>query len=88
MDRDGRLSISSERSADSVLIKIKDTGQGMSPEVVKGLFIPFFTRKENGTGLGLVVCKRILDSCGGCLLIDSQEGAGTEITIQIPLVLI
>ncbi|WP_424768452.1 ATP-binding protein [Paenibacillus sp. sgz302251] len=86
METGGRLSIVSERAENHALIKIIDTGQGMSPEVVKGLFIPFFTKKENGTGLGLVVSKRILDSYRGELLVDSEEGIGTQMTIRIPLV--
>lgn len=84
METQGNLSIKLERTPEHVRIMIKDTGPGMSPEVLRGIFIPFFTRKENGTGLGLSVCKRILDNCGGVLLVDSQEGVGTEVTIQLP----
>ncbi|MCA0756580.1 hypothetical protein KP806_16105 [Paenibacillus sp. N4] len=84
METQGSLSISLGRTPEHVRIRIKDTGPGMSPEVLRGIFIPFFTRKENGTGLGLSVCKRILDNCGGELLVDSREGAGTEVTIQLP----
>jgi two-component system, sporulation sensor kinase D len=86
MDSNGQLIISSEKTKDSVLIKIKDTGKGMSPEVLRDVFVPFFTLKETGTGLGLVVCKRILDSYGGELRIESSVGVGTQVTVQLPLV--
>ncbi|WP_461480267.1 ATP-binding protein [Paenibacillus sp. PvR052] len=86
MESGGQLFISSGRTEEHVWVKIKDTGKGMPPEVLKNIFVPFFTMKEDGTGLGLVVCKRILDSYGGTLLLDSHEGEGTEATIQLPLV--
>lgn len=85
MEPGGQLFISSERTEEYVWVKIKDTGKGISSENLKHIFVPFFTMKEDGTGLGLVVCKRILDSYGGDLLIDSQEGLGTQVTIQLPL---
>ncbi|CAM4235392.1 ATP-binding protein [Paenibacillus alkaliterrae] len=54
-----RLSIITERNGDKITIKVNDTGKGMPPEMLKQLFTPFFTMKENGTGLGLVVCKSL-----------------------------
>ena len=60
MEPGGRLSIISERNGDKITIKVNDTGKGMPPEVLKQLFTPFFTTKENGAGLGLVVCIRLL----------------------------
>lgn len=85
MESGGQLFISSGRTEEHVWVKIKDTGKGMPPEVLKKIFVPFFTMKEDGTGLGLVVCRRILDSYGGDLLLNSRVGEGTEATIQLPL---
>lgn len=81
----GTLSISLQQTRKHALVKVRDTGKGMSKELLEKIFIPFFTGKENGTGLGLVVSKRILDSYGGELIIESEEGVGTEATIKIPL---
>lgn len=85
MEPGGKLTITLQQTSKHALLKVRDTGKGMSKELQKNIFIPFFTVKENGTGLGLAVSKRILDSYGGELLIESEEGKGTEITIQIPL---
>ncbi|GGG06190.1 ATP-binding protein [Paenibacillus abyssi] len=86
MDSNGKLLVATERVGDSVLLTVRDTGKGMPSEVLKNIFVPFFTMKENGTGLGLVVCKRIVASYGGELDIQSQVGEGTQVTIRLPLV--
>lgn len=82
MESGGKLTIVSERGDNGVLLKLKDTGTGMSAEVLKKLFVPFFTMKKNGTGLGLMVCKRIVDMYDGEMSIVSAEGQGTEVTLQ------
>ncbi|MCQ6563211.1 ATP-binding protein [Paenibacillus mendelii] len=87
MEKGGDLSIVTEVSAEFVLLKVTDTGKGMPLEVLEKVFTPFFTMKENGTGLGLLVCKRILDSYGGRLFLLSEVGKGTEATIQLPRVI-
>lgn len=84
-DGGGELTIGLERSESGIRILIKDTGKGMPPEIMKKIFTPFFTMKKNGTGLGLIVCKRIVDSYGGQLLIESRPGIGTEVTIKLPI---
>lgn len=82
----GNISIAVAEEGDRIRIRIADTGQGMSADTLRKLYVPFFTLKSTGTGLGLVVCKQILDSYGGSLLIDSQVGAGTTATIDLPAV--
>lgn len=74
--------------ADSaIVIKIKDEGAGMPPEVLKKIFDPFFTTKgdSGGTGLGLTVCAGIVRSYKGTLTFDSEPGKGTLATIIFPL---
>jgi signal transduction histidine kinase len=64
---------------------IADTGIGMSEEVRANLFRPFFTTKSDGTGLGLLSCRRIVDNHGGYLRIHSEVGKGTTFELYLPL---
>ena len=66
-------------------IRIQDNGSGMSPDVVDHAFIPFFTTKPTGTGIGLSLCRQIILKHGGTIRVDSQEGKGTTFTITLPL---
>jgi len=55
----------------------------MSPDVVDHAFIPFFTTKPSGTGIGLALCRQIILKHGGTITIDSQEGCGTTFIIKL-----
>jgi signal transduction histidine kinase len=66
-------------------ISVIDEGPGMDPAVLEHLFEPFFTTKEGGTGLGLLSCKRIVDSHGGVMRVDSEPGRGTRFDLYFPL---
>jgi len=65
-------------------IHVHDNGCGMSPDVVAHAFIPFFTTKPTGTGIGLSLCRQIILKHGGTITVDSQEGSGTTFTITLP----
>ncbi|WP_335869572.1 ATP-binding protein [Bacillus sp. 2205SS5-2] len=67
-------------------IKIQDGGTGISLERQKKLFEPFYTTKEKGTGLGLMVCKRIIEYHQGHILVESKENLGTKVTLTLPTV--
>ncbi len=71
----------------AVLISIKDTGPGIAPDIQEKIFTPFYTTKtkDKGTGLGLPICKRIVEEHAGSLEIKSGVGQGTEFLITIPL---
>ncbi len=60
------------------VVKVKDTGRGISAKDRERLFTPFFTTKERGMGLGLHFVKRVVESCGGGIEVRSREGKGTE----------
>lgn len=69
-----------------MVIRVRDTGVGMSPEVMAHIFEPFFTTKEKGkgTGLGLALAANMIDQIGGDIRVDSTIGAGTTIHLIIP----
>jgi len=69
----------------AVSIQIKDHGHGMEPEVRERALDPFFTTRPSGTGLGLPIVQRIVEAHGGELLIESEEGTGTSVTLFLPL---
>jgi signal transduction histidine kinase len=69
-----------------VILEVADTGKGISPEVEKRLFDPFFSTKETGTGLGLSTAARIVEKHGGMLQYQTRVGYGTTFGILLPLV--
>ncbi|MCA9516749.1 MAG: response regulator, partial [Myxococcales bacterium] len=72
---------------DAVAIDVIDTGPGIPPATLERIFDPFFTTKPSGvgTGLGLVICQRIVTTFGGRILVDSEVGRGTTFTIVLPI---
>ncbi len=85
MPAGGELSVSSRRREEMAEVSVKDTGVGIPPEVMDKIFSPFFTTKQNGTGLGLAVSKKIIDDHGGRMNLYSEIGKGTEFVILLPL---
>lgn len=80
--------ISMEGSVDGEFLKlvVRDTGSGMSPDVLEQIFNPFFTTKgKNGTGLGLPICKTIIDAHRGSIECSSEPGKFTAFTVKLPL---
>ena len=71
--------------AQMLRLEVSDQGCGISSENLRKIFEPFHTTKSYGTGLGLPIVKRIVDSHGGRLSINSKEGAGTTVRISLPL---
>jgi len=69
-----------------VVVEIRDTGPGMTPEILQNLFTPFFTTKPPGvgTGLGLTICKRIVTELGGEIMAASEVGHGTSFKVFLP----
>jgi two-component system sensor histidine kinase HydH len=84
---DGTLPSSRRSPADEselVEVSVRDTGPGISPKVLRNLFVPFFTTKTEGTGLGLAISQSIVQNAGGTIEVHSQPGAGTRFTIVLP----
>jgi signal transduction histidine kinase len=85
MPNGGKLTVTSEKANGAVKIAFADTGLGISEENLKKLFGPLFTTKAKGMGLGLAICKRIVEAHGGRISVESAVGKGTTFTITIPL---
>ncbi len=68
-----------------VSIDVIDTGSGIPPEAARNIFIPFFTTKTAGTGLGLALCQQIVEEHGGQLLVKSEEGRGSLFSVLLPV---
>jgi C4-dicarboxylate-specific signal transduction histidine kinase len=70
---------------DNVVLRVRDTGTGMPPEVRARLFEPFFTtgRATGGTGLGLTICRSIAERMGGSIAIESEQGRGTTVSVTL-----
>ncbi|MGF6554301.1 signal transduction histidine kinase [Pseudomonas sp. S30_BP2TU TE3576] len=87
MDSGGTLTIQIEpRDARRVCVSVSDTGKGMSKEQRAMAFRPFFTTKQGGLGVGLVLVKRIMERFGGEVTLDSREGEGTTVRLLFNLV--
>lgn len=85
MPRGGKIMLSFVLSDRDVLIKVEDTGPGISPEVAAHLFEPFFTHgKSHGTGLGLSICKRIVEGHKGWISANSKRGGGAVLAFSLP----
>jgi signal transduction histidine kinase len=81
----GTVTVLTERAADSLVIRVSDTGMGIAPDDLANVFDPFYTTKPGGTGLGLAVASKIVDDHGGRILIGSEAGKGTHVNIRLPL---
>ena len=68
-----------------VLISISDNGTGIAPDLQSRIFAPNFTTKTSGTGLGLAMCKRIVEQADGDIWFDTRPGEGTDFFVRFPL---
>jgi signal transduction histidine kinase len=86
MDKPGTIRVSLlQDEDDAVTILVSDEGKGIAPEHLPNIFRPFFTTKGHGTGLGLSLARRIVESHGGTINVDSTVGQGTQFTVQLPI---
>jgi signal transduction histidine kinase/CheY-like chemotaxis protein len=82
----GRVELRGERAGEKVRLTVEDNGAGMTPEVLRRVFEPFFSTKPvgGGTGLGLAVSRGLVQSMGGTLLLTSEPGRGTRAVVELP----
>jgi two-component system, sporulation sensor kinase E len=86
MQRHGTLRIETDFDDTHVVVRFMDSGGGMSPENLSRVFEPYFTTKPAGTGLGLLIVRRIVREHGGELSIESNQGKGLTLTIRLPYI--
>jgi signal transduction histidine kinase len=67
-----------------VWVRITDNGRGIDPDDIDQIFDPFYTSREEGTGLGLAMCRKIVDNHGGSIEVESEVGEGTEFVLVFP----
>ena len=85
MPKGGKLEIKSFKSKNYMVVSFCDTGVGISKENLKKIFCPLFTTKARGMGLGLAICKRIVEAHNGLIEVESREGKGTCFKVKIPI---
>ena len=81
----GEIVVTFEETPAHVVLKVADNGPGVAPELLPKLFRPFVTTKTSGTGLGLSLCRKIIEAHGGTIGIGSVPGQGTEVVIRLPI---
>ena len=86
MKRHGTMRIRTDLDETYVIVSFIDTGSGMSAESLSHVFEPYFTTKPSGTGLGLLIVRRIVREHGGELSVESSQGKGLTLTIRLPYV--
>jgi two-component system sensor histidine kinase HydH len=79
------VSIRLLKRSDMAIIKIRDYGKGMDKETLKNLFIPFYSKKTSGTGLGMAVARKIIEEHEGRITVKSRPALGTKIAVYLPL---
>ena len=83
-ERQRMLSVVTEQRAADVLIAVHDSGPGIDPEHLQRVFEPFYTTKESGIGMGLSICRSIIDAHGGRLWADADQPRGTVFQFTLP----
>ena len=84
MPEGGTLSITLDRTPETLQLTIADTGRGIGEEETKNIFEPFYTTKEQGLGLGMPYARKIIEQHGGTISLSSRLGEGTTISITLP----
>jgi len=86
MQQGGILHVQTDQTEGHLVVSFRDTGGGISEENMAKIFQPYFSTKETGTGLGLLIVRRIVREHGGEIQLDSREGDGLTFRVLLPLV--
>jgi nitrogen fixation/metabolism regulation signal transduction histidine kinase len=82
---DGTIHLKAFFADDAVLIQVKDNGIGISGDIIEDIFVPFYTTKENGSGIGLSLSKQIMQNHDGTISVNSSLDQGSEFTLKFQL---
>lgn len=85
MEKGGILKVSTKKIKGFVEVSFEDTGVGIPKENMEDIFIPFFTTKAKGMGMGLAACKKFVEMYGGSIEVKSEEGKGSTFTVKLPI---
>jgi len=82
----GKVKVAASRSGSGVRLVVEDDGPGVDPRVQAQLFEPFVTTKDvgKGTGLGLAVCRGLVESAGGSITLDTEHRKGARFVVELP----
>ena len=83
--RPGRMAATLARRGGDLVLTLADDGPGIPQDVLPRLFEPYLSTKTKGTGLGLAICRRAVEDLSGTISIESRAGAGTTVTVRLPL---
>ncbi|MDI6901478.1 MAG: ATP-binding protein [Anaerosomatales bacterium] len=81
----GTITVTTVHEGAFVSVRVADTGPGMPPDQLSKVFDPFYSTRDEGTGLGLTMVHRIIDEHGGRIEVRSTEGSGTTFTVALPV---
>ncbi|MEK3854728.1 sensor histidine kinase [Cytobacillus sp. FSL H8-0458] len=84
---EGKVCLSAKSNSNQTQIIIEDNGPGMTEETLNKLFLPFYTTKEKGTGIGLSICRKIIEEHNGRITAHSRLSQGSVFTIELPVAL-
>ena len=85
MENGGTLTVRASALNDNIQIDVQDTGEGISPDIAVRIFDLFFHTKENGTGVGLAIVKRVIEGHGGRASATNQPNQGATFSIELPI---
>lgn len=79
------IQLSEARTEEKILVRVQDNGQGIAPEMQQKIFVPNFTTKTSGTGLGLAMCKGIVEQAHGNIWFETEQDMGTIFFVELPV---
>ena len=82
--REDDVTLAVRKRDGGVAIEVRDRGSGLTEEVLRDALLPFYSTKPKGTGLGLTLCREIVDAHGGRLSIANRDGGGAQVTVWLP----
>ncbi len=84
MPEGGTITMTTRAEEDDVVIEVRDTGTGMTPEESARLFTPYYTTKQHGTGLGLAIAQSVVSDHNGTITVESETGHGSKFILRLP----
>jgi len=83
--RDGTIHLKAFYANDAAIIQVEDNGTGISGDIIEDIFVPFYTTKASGSGIGLSLSKQIMQNHGGTITVNSSPEKGSEFTLRFQL---